>query len=81
MRPQCKYVHLLEDFVEEKNGYISVCKEAILGNCSKNKCKFYHICTEELQRQILSFQYNKTWRSNNNVLTTTTVTATKNHSY
>jgi len=60
MRPQCKYVHLLEgkiiqkirnlflkclfffylDFVEVKNGYVSICKEAILGNCSTNECKF-----------------------------------------
>jgi hypothetical protein len=40
MRPQCKYVHLLKDFVEVKNGYVAICKEAILGNCSTNECKF-----------------------------------------
>jgi hypothetical protein len=40
MRPQCKYVHLLEDFVEVKNGYVAIRKEAILGNCSTNECKF-----------------------------------------
>jgi hypothetical protein len=28
------------DFVEVNNGYVSICKEAILGNCSKNECKF-----------------------------------------
>ena len=28
------------DFVEVKNGYVSICKEAILGNCSNNECKF-----------------------------------------
>jgi hypothetical protein len=28
------------DFVEVKNGYVSICKEAILGNCSTNECKF-----------------------------------------
>jgi hypothetical protein len=28
------------DFVEVNNGYVSICKEAILGNCSKSECKF-----------------------------------------
>ncbi len=31
---------ILLDFVEVKNGYVSICKEAILGNCSINECKF-----------------------------------------
>jgi hypothetical protein len=65
------------DFVEVKNGYVSICKEAILGNCSTNECKFYHICTEELQQQILSFNYNKTWQSNINSSTVNT----KNYPY
>ncbi len=26
--------------MEVKNGYVSICKEAILGNCSTNECKF-----------------------------------------
>ncbi|CAF0779906.1 unnamed protein product [Rotaria sordida] len=36
-QPQCKYVHLIEDFVEVNNDYVSICKEAILGNYFKNK--------------------------------------------
>jgi hypothetical protein len=28
------------DFVEVNNCYVSICKEAILGNCSTNECKF-----------------------------------------
>ncbi|CAF1288697.1 unnamed protein product [Rotaria magnacalcarata] len=39
-RPQCKYVHLAEDFVEVTNGYVCICKQAIMGNCSKKECKF-----------------------------------------
>jgi hypothetical protein len=35
-----EYSFLYSDFVEVNNGYVSICKEAILGNCSKNECKF-----------------------------------------
>ncbi len=35
-----EYIFLYLDYVEVNNGYVSICKEAILGNCSKNECKF-----------------------------------------
>jgi hypothetical protein len=35
-----KSIFLNLDFVEVNNGYVFICKEAILGNCSKNECKF-----------------------------------------
>jgi hypothetical protein len=28
------------DFVEGNSGFVSICKEAILGSCSTNECKF-----------------------------------------
>ena len=36
-----EHVHMINlDFVEVTNGYVSICKEAILGNCLINECKF-----------------------------------------
>lgn len=34
------FFSIVLDFVEVKNGYVSICKEAILGNCLSNECKF-----------------------------------------
>ncbi|GFS45674.1 uncharacterized protein TNIN_307331 [Trichonephila inaurata madagascariensis] len=42
-RPQCRYVHLLEDYVEVLDGKVTVCRDAVKGKCSRPLCKYYHI--------------------------------------
>ncbi|KAG8199798.1 hypothetical protein JTE90_000891 [Oedothorax gibbosus] len=42
-RPQCRYVHLLEDYVEVVDGKVTVCRDAVKGKCGRPLCKYYHI--------------------------------------
>uniref|UniRef100_A0A4Q8K339 U64-Liphistoxin-Lsp1a_1 n=2 Tax=Liphistius TaxID=62150 RepID=A0A4Q8K339_9ARAC len=42
-RQQCRYVHLLEDYVEVVDGKVTVCRDAVKGKCSRPLCKYYHI--------------------------------------
>ncbi|XP_053403737.1 muscleblind-like protein 3 isoform X15 [Mercenaria mercenaria] len=42
-RPTCKYVHVIEDYVEVNEGRVTVCRDAVRGKCSRPTCKYYHI--------------------------------------
>ncbi|KAG1655633.1 Protein muscleblind [Nymphon striatum] len=42
-RPQCRYVHLIEDYVEVTDGKVTVCRDAVKGKCTRPLCKYYHI--------------------------------------
>jgi hypothetical protein len=42
-RPSCRYVHLLEDFVEVHDGKVTVCRDFAKGKCSRVMCKYYHV--------------------------------------
>ncbi|KAJ8310656.1 hypothetical protein KUTeg_012521 [Tegillarca granosa] len=42
-RPNCKYVHVLEDYVEVMDGRVTVCRDSVRGKCSRPMCKYYHI--------------------------------------
>ncbi|XP_052217359.1 muscleblind-like protein 1 isoform X21 [Dreissena polymorpha] len=42
-RPTCKYVHIIEEYVEVNDGRVIVCRDAVRGKCSRPTCKYYHI--------------------------------------
>ncbi|XP_060588975.1 muscleblind-like protein 3 isoform X14 [Ruditapes philippinarum] len=42
-RPTCKFVHVIEDYVEVNDGRVIVCRDAVRGKCSRPTCKYYHI--------------------------------------
>ena len=42
-RPQCKYVHLVEEYVEVSEGKVTVCRDAVKGKCARPLCKYYHL--------------------------------------
>ncbi|XP_069104614.1 muscleblind-like protein isoform X11 [Argopecten irradians] len=42
-RPECKSVHIMEDYVEVKDGRAAVCRDAVRGKCTRAMCKYYHI--------------------------------------
>uniref|UniRef100_A0A0L8GUY8 C3H1-type domain-containing protein n=1 Tax=Octopus bimaculoides TaxID=37653 RepID=A0A0L8GUY8_OCTBM len=42
-RPQCKFVHLMEDYVEVTEGKVTVCRDSVKGKCRRHLCKYYHI--------------------------------------
>ncbi|KAL3215329.1 hypothetical protein MRX96_006597 [Rhipicephalus microplus] len=42
-RPQCRYVHLVEEFVEVVEGKVTVCRDAAKGRCARPLCKYYHV--------------------------------------
>ncbi|XP_023227461.1 muscleblind-like protein 1 isoform X3 [Centruroides sculpturatus] len=42
-RPQCRYVHLVEDYVEVVDGKVTVCRDAMKGKCNRPLCKYYHV--------------------------------------
>lgn len=42
-RPQCKFVHLLEEYVEVTDGKVTVCRDSVKGKCRRQLCKYYHI--------------------------------------
>ncbi|XP_070539102.1 muscleblind-like protein 3 isoform X7 [Ptychodera flava] len=44
-RPNCRYVHLTEDYVEVIDGKVTLCRYAAQGRCTRPKCKFYHLPT------------------------------------
>ncbi|CAN8020639.1 unnamed protein product [Ixodes persulcatus] len=42
-RPQCRYVHLVEECVEVVEGKVTVCRDAAKGRCARPLCKYYHV--------------------------------------
>ncbi|ELT96336.1 hypothetical protein CAPTEDRAFT_95909, partial [Capitella teleta] len=42
-RPQCKYVHLVEEYVDVSDGRVTVCRDAVKGKCARPMCKYYHL--------------------------------------
>lgn len=45
-RPTCKYVHVLEEYVEVGDGKVTVCRDSVRGKCTRPMCKYYHIPVE-----------------------------------
>ncbi|VDI82564.1 Hypothetical predicted protein [Mytilus galloprovincialis] len=45
-RPTCKYVHVLEEYVEVVDGKVTVCRDSVRGKCTRPMCKYYHIPVE-----------------------------------
>ncbi|PIK51477.1 hypothetical protein BSL78_11616 [Apostichopus japonicus] len=41
-RPNCKYAHVVEDYVEITDGKVTVCRYAVQNRCTRPRCKFYH---------------------------------------
>ncbi|XP_075930459.1 muscleblind-like protein 1 isoform X6 [Petromyzon marinus] len=41
-RPNCRFLHLLEDHVEIVEDRVTVCRDAAKGKCSRPLCKYYH---------------------------------------
>ncbi|XP_071951228.1 muscleblind-like protein 1 isoform X5 [Antedon mediterranea] len=41
-RPNCKYAHVSEDYVEIIDGKVTMCRYAAQGRCARLKCKYYH---------------------------------------
>ncbi|XP_078693534.1 muscleblind-like protein 1 isoform X28 [Branchiostoma floridae x Branchiostoma belcheri] len=42
-RPNCRYVHLVEDHVEVVDGKVTVCRDALKLKCARPMCKYYHL--------------------------------------
>ncbi|CAH1244413.1 MBNL2 [Branchiostoma lanceolatum] len=42
-RPNCRYVHLVEDHVEVVDGKVTVCRDALKMKCARPMCKYYHL--------------------------------------
>jgi muscleblind protein len=42
-RANCRYVHLLEEYVEVSEGKVTVCRDFAKGKCSRLMCKYYHV--------------------------------------
>jgi hypothetical protein len=42
-RQNCRYVHLLEDYVEVHEGKVTVCRDFAKGKCTRVMCKYYHV--------------------------------------
>ncbi|XP_078612711.1 muscleblind-like protein 1 isoform X21 [Branchiostoma floridae x Branchiostoma japonicum] len=42
-RPNCRYVHLVEDHVEVVDGKVTVCRDALKMKCARPMCKYYHV--------------------------------------
>jgi len=44
VRPACKFVHIVPDYVEETaDGHVSLCRDAVRGRCSRTRCRYYHL--------------------------------------
>ncbi|XP_022095109.1 muscleblind-like protein 1 isoform X10 [Acanthaster planci] len=41
-RPNCRYAHVTEDYVEIIDGKVTLCRYAAQSRCTRPKCKFYH---------------------------------------
>ncbi|XP_072021800.1 uncharacterized protein [Amphiura filiformis] len=47
-RPNCKYAHVTEDYVEIIDGKVTLCRYAAQSRCTRPKCKFYHPPTSSM---------------------------------
>ncbi|XP_071951224.1 muscleblind-like protein 1 isoform X2 [Antedon mediterranea] len=41
-RPNCKYAHVSEEYVEVVDGKVTMCRDAGKGKCIRPSCKYYH---------------------------------------
>lgn len=44
VRPACKFVHYVPDYVEVSgSNQVTVCRDSVRGKCARPRCKYYHL--------------------------------------